>query len=73
MLSVFEVFSLLGQNALGVLPESDDVNCNLRNDRYPAFDMLAANLETGKCDIFDCVTPYKGVFGRFRRKLKRNA
>ena len=73
MLSPFEVFSLLGQTALGVLPENDYVNCNVRGSRVAAFDLLASNLETGKCELYDCVTPYKGVFGRLRRKLKRNA
>lgn len=73
MLSAFEVFSLLGQSALGVLPENDDVNCNVRKDGSQAFDMLANNLDTGKCEMYDCVTPYKGVFGRLKRKLKRNA
>ena len=41
MLSAFEVFSLLGQTALGVLPENDDVNCNIRKDNSAAFDVLA--------------------------------
>lgn len=73
MLSVFEVFSLLGQNSLGVIPENDDVNCNLElhADRK-AFDILAKNLETGSCEIFDCVSRYKGFFGRLKRRLKRN-
>ncbi len=73
MLSAFEVFSLLGQTALGVLPEDDDVNCNARSDKNVPFDILAENLIYGKCKIYDCVTPYKGLFGRIRRKLKRNA
>ena len=73
MLSAFEVFSLLGRNALGVLPENDDVNCNVRKDKAAPFDLLASNLDDGKCEIFDCVAPYKGVFGKLRRKLKRNA
>ncbi len=73
MLSAFEVFSLLGQTALGVLPENDDVNCNVRKCSSAAFDMLANNLVTGKCEMYDCVTPYKGIFGKLRRKLKRNA
>ncbi len=71
MLSPFEVFSLLGQNALGVLPENDDVNCNIRR-QSEAFAILADNLLTGKCRLYDCESQYKGVFGRLRRKLKRN-
>lgn len=73
MLSAFEIFSLLGNNALGVIPENDDVNCNMRlhHDRR-AFDMLASNLQSGVCEIYDCVKPYKGVFGRLKRRIKRN-
>ena len=73
MLSAFEIFSILGRNALGVLPENDDVNCCLKLQGNKAFDVLAKNLHTGSNEMYDCVTPYKGVFGRLKRKLKRNA
>ncbi len=73
MLSAFEVFSLLGQNALGVLPENDEINCNVLSGCSAAFELLADNLVNGKQQMFDCVAPYKGLFGRLRRKLKRNA
>lgn len=72
MLSAFEIFSILGHNALGVLPENDDVNCSLRLHGNRAFDVLANNLQTGITEIYDCVAPYKGVFGRLKRKIKRN-
>lgn len=73
MLSVFEVFSLLGGNSLGVIPESDNLNCNLRPyDGNAAFDLLASNLISGSSDIYDCVTKFKGLFGKIRRKFKRN-
>jgi len=73
MLSVFEVFSLLGQPPLGVIPENDDVNCNL--DLYAerkAFDVLAKNLVTGSQEIYDCTARYRGIFGKLKRKIKRN-
>ncbi len=73
MLSVFEVFSLLGNNTLGVIPESDLVNCNV--DKYKqkdCFDLLANNLLSGTCDIYDCVTRFKGLFGKIRRRFKRH-
>ena len=73
MLSTFEIFSLLGHTALGVLPENDDVNCCLRLYDNRAFDMLANNLHTGANELYDCVTQYKGVLGRLKRKIKRNA
>ena len=72
MLSAFEIFSLLSHNALGVLPENDDVNCALRLKQNRAFDILAKNLHTGVTEMYDCVTQYKGIFGRIRRKIKRN-
>ena len=73
MLSAFEVFSLLGNNSLGVIPENDDVNCNVRlhSDRR-AFDVLASNLVDGTLELYDCVSQYKGVFGKLKRRLKRN-
>lgn len=73
MLSAFEIFSLLGNNALGVIPENDDVNCNTRlHQDLRAFDLLASNLQSGVCKIYDCVRPYQGVFGRLKRRIKRN-
>ena len=73
MLSAFEIFSILGHTPLGVIPENDDVNCNLRmQQNLRAFDMLATNLQTGTFDVYDCVSPYKGIFGRMKRRLKRN-
>lgn len=73
MLSAFEVFSLLGHTALGVIPENDDVNCNINLHAYrKPFDVLAKNLQTGSFDMYDCVSRYKGVFGRIKRKLKKN-
>ena len=71
MLSVFEVLSILGKPPLGVIPENDDINCNLHKST-PAFDILAKNLQTGSTDMYDCVSHYRGVFGKIRRKLKRN-
>lgn len=73
MLSAFEVFSVLGHTALGVIPENDDVNCNLNlHARRKSFDVLADNLHNGTFDMYDCVSRYKGILGRFRRKAKRN-
>ncbi len=73
MLSAFEVFSVLGQTSLGIIPESDDVNCNLRlHAKRKAFDVLADNLHNGTFDMYDCVSRYNGLLGRWRRKLKKN-
>lgn len=73
MLSAFEIFSLLGKIPLGILPENDDVNCNLSlYAKCPAFDMLAKNLDTGSADMYDCEQIYRGFWGKLKRKLKRN-
>ena len=73
MLSAFEVFSLLGKNSLGIIPENDDVNCNARlRTSSRAFDLLADNLIKGTVELYDCVSQYKGIFGKLKRRLKRN-
>lgn len=73
MLSIFEVFSLLGHNSLGAIPELDDVNCCKRlKGKHNPFDILADNLHNGTKEMFDCVSQYNGLFGSLRRKLKRN-
>ena len=72
MLSVFEVLSILNRSPLGAIPDSDEINCNLRDGVFVPFDLLAQNLITGKTEIYDCVSPYKGIFGKIKRKLKRN-
>lgn len=72
MLSVFEVLSILNRTPLGALPESDGINCNLLEERTLPFDILAENLVTGKTKMYDCVSRYKGIFGKIKRKLKRN-
>lgn len=73
MLSAFEVFSLLGATPLGVLPELDEVNCGTRRNKIAKpFDLLANNLQNGTKVMYDCVSPYRGLFGLLRRKMKRN-
>ncbi len=72
MLSVFEVLSILNQKPLGVVPENDTINCNIPMERSKPFDILAKNLVTGTTEIYDCVSKYKGLFGKIKRKLKRN-
>ena len=73
MLSSFEIFSLLGKIPLGIIPENDDVNCNLSlYANRPPFKMLANNLVTGRADMYDCEQVYRGFWGKIRRKLKRN-
>ena len=72
MLSVFEVLSILNKPPLGVIPENDGVNCNLQESCHRPFDILAKNLQTGSTEMYDCVSSFRGVFGKLKRKLKRN-
>lgn len=74
MLSAYEVFSVLGHTALGIIPENDDINCskNLHAKRK-AYDVLADNLHNGRFDMYDCVSRYNGLLGHFRRRAKRNS
>ncbi len=72
MLSAFEIFSLLGNIPLGIIPEQDDINCNLKLQVTPPFATLAKNLDTGSVDMYDCERGYKGFWGRLKRKIKRN-
>lgn len=71
MLSVFEVFSILSARPLGDVPENDDINCGGRGCKKP-FDILADNLIGGGATIYDCVSRYKGFWGKIKSRLKRN-
>lgn len=69
MLSAFEIFSLLPCKPLGVLPESDDINCNIstpETDEY--FDVLARNLHFGKNVMLDCESGYRKILQRKRNR-----
>jgi septum site-determining protein MinD len=73
MLDSFEVFSLLGFKPLGIIPEDDDININTtasQENRAP-YDILADNLHFGGSKMYDCITRYKGIFGKMRSKIKR--
>lgn len=73
MLDAFEVFSLLGATPLGVLPDDDDINCySTTTSNKQAFNILASNLHNGTQVMFDCVSPYKGLFGKMRARAKRH-
>lgn len=72
MLSVFEVLSILNKTPLGAIPEDDNLNCNVLTHRNRPFDILANNLQTGSREMYDCVSKYKGFFGKIKRKIKRN-
>lgn len=72
MLSPFEVFSLLEGTPLGIVPENDELNCAgiIRRNRRP-FDIIEKNLVNGSKIMYDCVSRYKGFFGKLKRAAKR--
>ncbi|MBR5145700.1 MAG: hypothetical protein IKV34_03465, partial [Clostridia bacterium] len=75
----FEVFSMLGQKPLGIIPDDDSLSfCflgesvkNMPSDT--AFEMIATNLHEGTEYMYDCLSRYSGFFGNIRRKIKRKA
>lgn len=72
MLSAFEVFSLLDASPLGIIPENDELNCRGMQGYRRPFDIVANNLQTGARVMYDCVSPYRGLFGRLKRAAKRH-
>jgi len=74
MPTVFEIFSKLGVDSLGVLPDDDAINCFSTTEKISLpYEILAENLHEGKRVLYDCTKRYKGVFGKLRRIFKRNA
>lgn len=79
MMDAFEVFSMLGQKPLGIIPDDDSLSfCfpgesvkNMPSDT--AFEMIATNLHEGTEYMYDCLSRYSGFFGNIRRKIKRKA
>lgn len=78
MLSVEEISSLFKCELLGVIPESDSITSNLNlglfskdGDIGKAFNLCAKKVLTCRGEIFDCTSRYRGVFGAFKRRLKR--
>lgn len=73
MLSPFEVFSLLNQTPLGVIPEDDRVNCattaGKTNDT--PYEILADNLHYGAKKMYDCVSKYSGFWGRVKMGIRK--
>ena len=73
MLSAYEVFSLLGGTPLGIVPENDDINvCDNMYRTNKPFELLADNLVCGTKKMYDCVSTFRGIFGKLKRRLKRH-
>ena len=78
MLEVEEIARILKTPLLGVVPEDDDISALSTigglagsNSAGRAFTLLSENLHQGTKKIYDCTMKYRGIFGNFRRNLKR--
>lgn len=72
MLTPTEIFALIGQTPLGIVPDDDHINCvtTAVGGRKP-YQILADNLHLGSTKMYDCISRYKGLFGFMRRNIKR--
>lgn len=78
MLSADEIVRALKTPLLGVIPEDDDITAlstvgGLAGASISgrAFTILCENLHEGTKKIYDYTMKYRGLFGNFRRNLKR--
>lgn len=81
IMSVGEVAKLLRFPPLGAVPEDDHITIYSQLGRLgeqlsvsrDAFRMIASNIITGKRRIYDCTLPYRGILGKIKMKLRKNA
>ncbi len=78
MLSESEIVKALKAPLLGVIPEDDDISTlstigglAAGNTAGRAFTLLCENLHEGTKKVYDYTMKYRGLFGNFRRNLKR--
>lgn len=79
MIDCKKISELLDAKLSGIIPEDDNITTFLSVGRtvnkscesYEAFNMLARNIlgETNK--VYDCTEKYRGLFGFFKRALRR--
>lgn len=71
-LSPREAEELLKLPLIGVIPEEYEIGESDLSEVHTAFRMLAGNLLTGKKKLYDVTKKYSGLWGNFRRVLKRS-
>lgn len=82
MLDVYEISKALSIEFGGLIPEDDYIcstlntgrmGLNDKNSSVRAFSILAENVHFGTKKLFDCTYKYRGLFGSFRKAIKRKA
>ena len=79
MLSVADISNLFDIDLVGVIPDDDAITTSLNlggavgsnSKAGQAFEILADNIENGGSKILNFQKEYKGVWGYFKRKIKR--
>lgn len=79
MMSIETIKNFLNIDLLGVVPEDDNVSCQLllggavnkSCDIVTSFEYIVEKLHNGKNLIFDCTKKYRGVLGSIRKNIKR--
>ena len=79
MIKIETIGEYLDAEILGVIPESDDISCQLLvggavkggSDVEISYKMISLNILNQEKNIFDCTKKYKGFWGGIRKNLKR--
>ncbi len=79
MISIETISDYLTCEVLGVIPEDDEITCQLLTGgsvakntiAYRSIELIAKKLHFGKGDVYDCTKKYRGMFGGLKRGLKR--
>ncbi len=76
MIDAFQIFSLLNAKPLGIVPDWDPIATYAVGEGSDVtadsvFRILAQNLHDGTSFMYDCSAPYKGFWGKIKRRLLR--
>ena len=79
IMSVEQISELLKIDLLGVIPEDDEITTSLvignnmqgKSPSSYAYKLIAENLHNGSQNIYDCTCRYRGLWGFFRKNIRR--
>ncbi len=78
IMNVESIVKAMGIPLLGVIPEDDKVSKMSSDGRIftdcesaRAFTLMAENIHEGSKKIYDCTYKYRGLFGYFKRNIKK--